>query len=415
MEGDNKNQTVIIGMTTKIESIVTAYLMKKQGFNCIGVSITFIDQGASDASEYEKVLEGCQIKDLSEVKKICEHLEIPFYAVNGVNLFKDRVVDNVVACRLSGKALDPCPGCNYIKIDILHEKALKLNADFIATGHYAKVSYNKKLDEYQLVVGNDNLKDQSYYLAGLSQKHLSKLILPLSEMRYLDVVKIVNSIGLTLTQDQMGVNNPYKKVCFNPDNITEFVENRSSITLRQKGQLSFRVDETFITEHTGIHNFFIGQNKISVDQKASIDSSLDVVQINVTNRNVFVGNIDSYTYDYCVVNNFSFSCQMDISQPIRIYCKIANELTKIPCMFYLKNNGIVLIKFTKLYSGILPQGKYVTVYTKDRPGAIVLGGGNVFKSGLYEERQRVKEDEEDDDDEVDEEKIKKIQEFIFRF
>ncbi|MDC0255989.1 hypothetical protein OAK75_13915, partial [Bacteriovoracales bacterium] len=164
MVSKKKKQKIVIGMTGGVDSTVAAYLLKKQGFDPIGISFNFYQEDAGKSLQGDS-LASCQIVDLGRVQNICETIEIPFYGVNAADIYKEKILDRVLTARLSGIAFTPCVYCNVLKFDLLLEKAKKLGVEMIATGHYAKVVKNIKTGKFMLISANDKENDQSYYLS----------------------------------------------------------------------------------------------------------------------------------------------------------------------------------------------------------------------------------------------------------
>ncbi len=410
---EKSNKTVVVGMTSSLESIVTAYLLKRNGFNCIGVSIVLVDDVKYD-SEDLKVFSGCQVLDLQKIKAICDHLKIPFYAANAVDLFKDKVVEHVVDQRLSGEALFPCILCNRLKIEVLNAKATLLSADYVATGHYVKMIENKQKREFQLGVSGDLEYDQTYFFAGLEQSQLPKLLFPLADMRKSDVDRIAKSIGIEeFVNFEQGKNGPKKQMCFYDNHyLPQFVEKRSPATFRLRGGIIAYEGDSFIAEHSGIHNYYVGQKKIIPATKMVIDPNLEVVKIVPQDKVVYLGNRDVFSYDYCLLEKFSTVFKLDYARPLSLYVKLKHHGALIPCRLFFKNNEMVLLQFRQVYFGLIVPGTFAVLYDRSGAGAILLGGGKIVESGVMRPLDRIK----DENEEEDEENVNVTQkDFNFRF
>ncbi|OFZ71646.1 MAG: hypothetical protein A2451_11040 [Bdellovibrionales bacterium RIFOXYC2_FULL_39_8] len=398
-------------MTPKIESVVAAYLLKKNGYNCIGVSIIFLDE-VKYSKEDSPVFTDCHVRDLAKVKAICDHLKIQFYAANAVDLYRDRVVEHVVVNRLNGQAISPCILCNRLKIEQLNAKADLLHADYVATGHYVKSIENKQRQEFHLGASGDLEYDQSYFFANLEQSLLKKLIFPLADMRKSDVDRIARSIGLDhlidIGQEKKG---PKKKSCFyNNDFMPAFVEKRSPASLRQRGGLIAYEGESFIAEHSGVHNYYVGQSRILAASKAVVDPSLEVIKMLPTDKVVYLGSRDIFSYDYCLLTEFSFLSKTDCTRPMAVFAKFKQRGELVACTLTLKNHSYVVLKFTQEYKGMIIPGTYAVIYDRMGSGAILLGGGAVVQSGMMQVVDRVG-NEDVDEDEIDESK----KDFVFKF
>ncbi len=154
-------------MTGGVESTVAAYLLKKQGYRCIGIGLQLFADG-EEAGPFADVA----VLDLNKIKGICNYLDIPFYAVNAADIFTDKVLDPLVGRVLSGQTFEPLVFLNSVLLEVLLEKAKKFQTTLVATAHYAKVLKNQKTGAFELMVANDLEFDQSYSLARLEQKHL---------------------------------------------------------------------------------------------------------------------------------------------------------------------------------------------------------------------------------------------------
>ena len=165
-------------MTGGLASTVAAFLLKGQGLEVLGASLQFLksggegsDRGGTDWQELLKSFRrSCHVDDLEEVKSICEELEIPLYAVNLEEEFQHRVLDQLIASRLQGAFFSSCMECHKIKLRILQEKAKKLDCQYIATGHFAKVHHDAESGGMDIHAFDDGGCDQSHLLSGVEKK-----------------------------------------------------------------------------------------------------------------------------------------------------------------------------------------------------------------------------------------------------
>src|SRR3990172_2821871 len=166
----------VVAMRGGVESCVAAALLKDKGYDVIGISMRLI--GYSEGME--RVGGCCSIDDLNDARRVCDQLEIPFYVVNLENAFREKVIEKFISEYLSGRTPNPCVLCNQrLKFEILLNKARELKADYLATGHYAKIRFDESSRRYQLIKGVDPGKDQSYFLFTLTQEQLKSVLFPL--------------------------------------------------------------------------------------------------------------------------------------------------------------------------------------------------------------------------------------------
>jgi len=250
-----KVEKVLIGVTGRMDSAVAAYLLKKQGFEVHAVAVLFHDQIVNDDNEEEalridKEMVQYGLSDLSKVKKVFDSLEIPFYAVNAQDQYYAFVHDQVVAHRLMGKAFNAKVAATSILFEILFQKAEVIKATRVSTGHYAKLQKNQKSGESSLFSSPDLDSDQSFLLAGLNSEQLAKLILPLSDMRRTETLKIANIMTVDMEESIKHLN-VFERITLGEE-IEAFIPGSMII----EGEVILRHEDSIIVEHKGIHHYF---------------------------------------------------------------------------------------------------------------------------------------------------------------
>lgn len=374
MSDKASNQTVLIALTGGLESTVAAYLLKKQGYRCIGIGLQFFEPGENPGPFADVV-----VSDLTKVKAICTYLDIPFYAVNASEIFADKVLDPVVGRILSGHTFEPMVFLNHVLMEVLLEKAKKFNTNKVATGHYAKVLKNQKTGAFELLTANDLEHDQSYILSRLEQKHLASLILPLSEIRKKEVEKIGELIKVEYLQRPKG---SVPHIMRDP-RMPGLVEDRSPKDLRRTGNIYDYREESSICEHKGIHYFYVGQNNLPVKQEIQLDPLKQIVSIIPFKGNIFVDYPDRLKYSHALVTKFIASANLDITMPIAAYVKMGVKNEKIPCRVYFKNNQTCLIDFEGERPGLLIPGTFVAFYNRQGEKGKVIGTAIVEVGGVF--------------------------------
>lgn len=369
-------QTVLIGMTGGLESTVAAYLLKKQGYRCIGIGLQLFGP-SEDPGPFAEVV----VSDLNKVKSICTYLDIPFYAVNAKEMFADMVLDPVVGRILSGQTFEPMVFLNLVLMEVLLAKCAKFNTHLMASGHYAKVLKNQKTGSYELLVANDLEHDQSYFLSRLGQKHLEQLILPLSEIRKKEVEKIGELIKVDyLKRPKINVHDIMRD-----PRMSRLIEARSAKDLRRTGSIYDHNGENAICEHTGIHRFYIGQKGLPSKQEPPIDPLKEVISIIPFKGNVFIDYPDRLKHTHALVCRFIPSANLDITLPLSVYVKITSSGQKIPCKLYFKNNDICLVDFESERPGILVAGQFFVFYSRVLEKGKIIGSAIVEVGGIFED------------------------------
>lgn len=369
-------QTILIGMTGGVESTVAAYLLKKQGYKVIGVSLVLFDH-EEDPGPFAEFM----IKDLNAVKEICESLDISFYAINAKDEFKASVTDNVVGRILSGQHFEPIVFFNQMLVKVLRDRGLKrFQTKLVATGHYAKILKNQRSSVFELMVSNDLQNDQSYELSLLDKDDLENLQLPLSELQKTEVQKIY---GLLKARNVERSPLSLFSVMSDPRRIA-FVEAHSSKDLRRKGNIYDHFSEASICEHRGIHFYRVGMKNIQINNELKIDPELEVISIVPYKGNIFLDYPHKLKYKTIFLKNMVISHNLDVSVPLTGYIKLNPKGEKLECKVYLKSNQHALVVLEKEQTGhLLVPGSFVVFYHRQREKGKVYFSGIVEISGNF--------------------------------
>jgi len=236
---------VIIAMSGGVDSSVAAALLKKAGFDVIGVHMKFWAEGDKKGNRC------CTVESEKMARLISKKIGIPFYVLNFKNEFKKAVVDYFIKTSKQGETPNPCVVCNKeIKFGLLFKKAKALGADFIATGHYARIKEDKGV--YELLKGKDKNKDQSYFLWKLDQKVLKHVLFPVGGYTKQEVRKIAQEFKLPVANTAESM-----EVCFIKDAVEDFlkrfIKTKPGNIVNNKGKV--------LGSHDGLYFYTIGQRK----------------------------------------------------------------------------------------------------------------------------------------------------------
>ncbi len=236
---------VVVGMSGGVDSSVTALLLKEEGYDLLGIFMKNWDEEEDEG--YCTATE-----DYEDVKRVCYQIGIPYYTVNFEEEYWDRVFKYFLAEYEKGRTPNPDVICNKeIKFKSFLEHALKLDADYIATGHYARIDLNK--GEYRLLRGRDSSKDQSYFLCTLGQAQLSKTLFPVGDLTKEKVRKLAAEAGLKTAEKQDSTG-----ICFIGErNFKEFL---STFLPAQPGEIR-TISDKVIGEHSGLMYYTLGQRR----------------------------------------------------------------------------------------------------------------------------------------------------------
>lgn len=249
----NKKIRVVCAMSGGVDSSVAAALLKKQGFDVIGIFMKFwAEEKNLSSSLKENVC--CSVEAATAARAVAEKLQIPFYVVNFADEFKKNVVDYYISEYENGRTPNPCVICNRdIKGEILMRKVLELDGDYLATGHYARV---KKSDsKYRLLKGKDENKDQTYFLWTLTQEKLANLMFPVGDFTKPEVRKLAKKFGLPTAERRES-----QGICFIPDRDVSGFLHRHAKKLTKSGKI-IDTNGNEIGTHDGLINYTIGQRE----------------------------------------------------------------------------------------------------------------------------------------------------------
>ena len=243
---------VMIGMSGGVDSSVAAYLLKEQGYDVIGVTMKLWQDDDDELIENEGGC--CSLAAVEDARRVADRIGIPFYVLNFSDVFKQKVIEPFIDEYLNGRTPNPCIACNkHIKFKAFLEYAEELNADYIATGHYARVEHHKGKDSVMLK-GIDQNKDQTYFLCQLNQKQLQASLFPLGNITKQKVRKIAEELDLPVAhkKDSTGI-------CFIGErDFKQFLQNY--IPAKPGKMVDIQTGKV-IGDHIGIMYYTIGQRK----------------------------------------------------------------------------------------------------------------------------------------------------------
>ncbi|WP_027634104.1 tRNA 2-thiouridine(34) synthase MnmA [Clostridium hydrogeniformans] len=351
------NKKVVVGMSGGVDSSVAAYLLKKQGYEVIGVTMKVWQ---SDEEYEEKEGGCCSLSAVNDARRVADKLDIPFYVLNFTDVFKRNVIDYFVDEYMKGRTPNPCVACNkHIKFDELLRRAMGLGADYVATGHYAKVI--ERDGRYLLQRSEDDKKDQTYALYNLKQDQLARTLMPCGEYSK-DVIRaIAKEIGLDVHNKKDS-----EEICFIPDNNHgKYIKE----VMPQKVKEGHFVDKegNKLGKHKGIVYYTIGQRK---GLGIALGRPMFVIDINPLNNEVVLGNEEDIFKTTLVAKDLNFIAFDELKEPRKVQAKIRYSARPGNAIISPMEDGKVKVEFEEKQRAIT-KGQSVVFYDDD----IVVGGG----------------------------------------
>ena len=356
-------------MSGGVDSTMAAYILKNKGYEVTGITMR-IWQGES--APQESARSGCygpgEVYDTQIAREACERLGIKHYVVDLSREYKSQVLDNFSHEYLGGRTPNPCVLCNpLVKFGALLDKAseLGINFDHFATGHYARIEYDKTLDRYLLKKAADLKKDQSYFLYRLSQNQLKRSMFPLGDYQKEQVKELANKAG-------------FSDIAEKPES-QDFIDGGIYGSLfsesdKQQGEI-VDLDGKVLGHHDGIINFTIGQRKgISI---GGSKEPLYVLRIDAQNNQVVVGPKERLAVDGLTAIFMNWIAFEKLDKSMEVSARLRSHQKEISCDISPKDENSVEVHFLTPQFSATP-GQSIVFYQ----GEVVAGGGIIQSTHL---------------------------------
>lgn len=347
-------------MSGGVDSSVAAYLLKEQGYNLIGV--TMKTWGYDDIPEKDSGC--CSLETIYSARNVAAQLGFPHYTIDFTDKFNEVVITNFVEEYMKGRTPNPCVLCNKeIKWGALLEKAESLGADFIATGHYAKINYDGSTARYFVSASNDKTKDQSYALWRVNQYALSKTIFPLGDLKKTEVRTIAKELGLkpAATPDS-------QEICFVPnDDYRQLLQIRIPDITKKYSNGEIIYHDKVIGKHKGYPYYTIGQRR---GLNVALGKPVYVSKIDADSNSIYVDDEEGLFNKTFIVNEINLMKYEKLAEPKNVKVKIRYKDIGDEAVIEQMDNNQIKVSFKEPKRSITP-GQSAVFYKGDD----VIGGG----------------------------------------
>ena len=353
---------VVVGMSGGVDSSVAAWLLKEQGYDVIGVTMQIWQDEDNEVQEENGGC--CGLSAVDDARRVASSIGIPYYVMNFKQEFQKNVIDYFTKEYLNGRTPNPCIACNrYVKWEALLQRSLSIGADYIATGHYARID---KLPNGRYAIRRSATlaKDQTYALYNLTQEQLAHTLMPVGNYSKDKIREMAEEIGLQVA------NKPDSQdICFVPDgDYATFIEENADTPIRQGNFVT--PYGKILGKHKGIIHYTVGQRK---GLGLALGYPAFVLEIRPETDEVVIGTYEESLTHTLRANELNFMSVEDITEPIRVFAKIRYNHKGAWCTVEKTGEDEITCTFDEPIRAVTP-GQAVVLYD----GEYVLGGGTIL-------------------------------------
>lgn len=354
----------LIGMSGGVDSSVAALLMQEAGFDCIGATMRLF---GNDALPEDADSTCCSLDDVTDAKSVARRLGIPHYTFNFQDDFREKVMDAFVSAYESGLTPNPCIACNrHLKFDCFLRRALELGCTKCVTGHYARIRFDEGSGRYLLYKAVDRAKDQTYFLASLTQTQLAHTAFPLGELTKAQARELAEAKGFLNARKHDS-----QDICFVPDgDYKAFMERYTGKAYEDGDYLDLQGN--VVGRHHGAVGYTLGQRK---GLGLAMGTPVYVCAKDMAKNTVTVGPNEALFATGLVAEDWNWFPFPTLTEALPVTVRTRHTQKEAPATLIPMGDGLARVEFETPQRAVTP-GQAVVVYQDD----LVIGGGTILKA-----------------------------------
>lgn len=351
-------------MSGGVDSSVAAALLREAGYDVIGVTLNVWPERDAMQALVEREDACCSLGAVEDARRVAAHLGIAYYVLNFKDVFRRHVMANFAAEYARGRTPNPCVRCNqFVKFDALLARAVAVGADYVATGHYARVDQDVGTGRWRLLRAVDRQKDQSYVLYVMSQERLARTLFPLGGLTKAEVRAHAARLGLATAAKPES-----QEICFVPTgNYRDYLAQAAPET-RRSGPI-VDLEGRVVGQHDGIAYYTIGQRK---GLGLATGQPLYVVDVLADENRLVVGPREALLATGCVVEDVNYVALAGVTAPVVAQARIRSHAAETAVTLHPASDGRLAVHFAEPQQAVTP-GQTLVAYDGD----VVLAGGTI--------------------------------------